>query len=119
MNYAKHANAKLCKQLFIALGRPTIKIKDIDLWVMGANGKVIGLTSEKFNLKDFKEFIPAYELGELVSTAIDSGHAHIKIKQTDKGVIVTAPPCYHIEAKSPADGVARLLVKSLKKAATK
>ena len=115
MSYPKHANARLCKQLFVELGRPNVNIKDMDLWAMGARGKVLGLTTGKFDLNGFKEFIPAYSLSDLVNMALETGHYHIKIKQGKKSVIVTAPPCYHIEAKSPADGVAQLLIKSAKR----
>lgn len=111
----KYASAKLCKELWVALGKPEVKIADIGLYPMGARGKCLALPGEQFNLGDFKEFVPAYDVGELIDMALGAGHVHVKIKQTAKrAFVVTAPPCYHIEATTPANGLAKLLIKSAK-----
>lgn len=58
---------------------------------------------------------PCYSLGYLVDKALSTGLKSVKIKQADNGVVVTAPPCYHIEAKTPADAMAKLLIRSVKR----
>lgn len=99
------ANKKLCKELYDATGWHMDKHPQDNAW-------------EEVSSTPYPKYIaPKYDLSYLVDKALETGHIHVKIKKGENGIVVTAPPCYHIEAKTPADGVAKLLIRSVKKEA--
>lgn len=58
--------------------------------------------------------LEAMPLADLIDLAFKLGHPSVKFKQTDKCVVLTAPPCYHVEAADPTKAMVKMLKRTIK-----
>lgn len=104
------AKASLCKQLYNLTGwGKNQKTEPTELWAVDDAGKDLGLLSSGFKMVNFKELIPAYDLGFLMTKIVKD--RNVRLRYDDGKFIATAPPCFRFEAKTPEDAVCKLAIK--------
>lgn len=114
------ASIDLCKTLFEMSGwGKSHRPHGMQLYAVSKNGEYLGITGDKFLLKDFDKFVPAYDLGfilrKLPEIRLETWHngqvvikyytvSGVPSKLERKGKIVKA------EADTPEDAACRLAI---------